>query len=200
MFLLMQRKSCLASTSECGVRTRLGHKKPPAVVSIIASVFCNFTFGLVSPQGTSPLIFVPLISVSIVGYVQSESRIVHAMTGITGWFLDATWSPVANSSIARAAQFETFRLAYTGGASASSSAAGRTPRTYMAKPRPPPRSPIMKKTTQRVYAAVWAKMSPEARYQLRQENRESQGRQWDQSRQHRGGRGGRGRGGRAVQE
>ena len=76
------------------LRTRLGHKKPPAVVSITASVFCNFTFGLVSPQGTSPLIFVPLISVSIVGYVQSESRIVHAMTGITGWFLDATWSPV----------------------------------------------------------------------------------------------------------
>ena len=55
-----------------------------------------------------------------------------------------------------------------------------------------PRSPIMKKTTQRISAAVWAKMSQEARDQLRQENKESQRRQ-------RGGRGGRGRGGSAVQ-
>ena len=36
----------------------------------------------------------------------------------------------ANSSIARAAPFETLRLAYTGGASASSSPAGRTQRPY----------------------------------------------------------------------
>ena len=35
----------------------------------------------------------------------------------------------------------------------------------------------MKKKTQRVSAAVWAKMSQEARDQLRQKDKESQGRQ-----------------------
>ena len=66
------------------LRTRLGHNRPPAVVSV--TVFCDFTFVLAPPQGTSPLISVP-----IVGFVQSESRTVHAMTG---WFSDAKWAPV----------------------------------------------------------------------------------------------------------
>ena len=75
---------------------------------------------------------------------------------------------------------------------------GKPQRQQFQRQQSLPRSRIMKKTTQRVSAAVWAKMSQEARDQLRQENKESQGRQWDQSRQ-RGGRGGRDRGGRAVQ-
>ena len=47
---------------------------------------------------------------------------------------------------------------------------------------------IIKKTTQLVSAAAWAKMSQEARDQVCQENTERQGRQWDQSRQQSGGR------------
>ena len=34
--------------------TRLGHNRPPAVVFV--TVFCDFTFVLAPPQGTSPLI------------------------------------------------------------------------------------------------------------------------------------------------
>ena len=69
---------------------------------------------------------------------------------------------------------------------------GKPQRQQFQRQQSLPRSRIMKKTTQRVSAAVWAKMSQEARDQLRQENKESQRRQ-------RGGRGGRGRGGSAVQ-
>ena len=66
------------------LRTRLGHNRPKAVSSV--TVFCDFSLVLVPPTDISPLVSVP-----IVGFVQSESRTVHT---IIPWFPDAKWAPV----------------------------------------------------------------------------------------------------------
>ena len=50
------------------------------------TVFCDFVLVLVPPTDISPL-----VSVQIVGFVQSESRTVHT---IIPWFPDAKWAPV----------------------------------------------------------------------------------------------------------
>ena len=64
------------------LRTRLGHNRPQAVSSVTA--FCNFSLVLVpSPE------MGPLISVLIVGFVQSQNRTVHTMIP---WLQDAKWT------------------------------------------------------------------------------------------------------------
>ena len=66
------------------LRTRLGHHLPHAIHNV--TVFCNFEMVMHHLPCACPLISVP-----IVGYVQSKSRAVHTMTQ---WFPDATWAPV----------------------------------------------------------------------------------------------------------
>ena len=66
------------------LRTRLGHNRPQAVYSV--TVFCDFSLVLVPSPGIGPLISVP-----IVGFVQSQNRTVHTMIP---WFPDAKWAPV----------------------------------------------------------------------------------------------------------
>ena len=66
------------------LRTRLSHSKPHAVHSV--TVFCDFKSVLLPSTDVSPL-----ISISIIGYVQSQSSTAYAMTE---WFPDATWAPV----------------------------------------------------------------------------------------------------------
>ena len=66
------------------LRTRLGHRKPHAVHSV--TVFCDFKSVLLPSTDVSPLISIPII-----GYVQSQSSTAYAMTE---WFPDATWAPV----------------------------------------------------------------------------------------------------------
>ena len=66
------------------LQTRLGHLRPRAVLSV--TVFCDFEMVFrLPPDGSS------LISIPIVGFVQSESRTALTMTQ---WFPDAKWAPV----------------------------------------------------------------------------------------------------------
>ena len=69
------------------LRTRLGHRKPHAVHSV--AVFCDFKSVLLLTTDVSPL-----IPITIIGYVQSQSTESSTAHAMTEWFPDATWAPV----------------------------------------------------------------------------------------------------------
>ena len=73
------------------LQTLVGHLRPQAVLSV--TVFCDFEMVFrLPPDGSS------LISIPVVGFVQSESRTARTMTQ---WLPDAKWAPVPGCYLCR---------------------------------------------------------------------------------------------------
>ena len=79
------------------IQTRLGHLAPQAVYSVFELCDFEMVFRL-PPDGST------LISIPIVGFVQSESRTALRHT-MMQWFADATWAPVPCGLISRLPRF-----------------------------------------------------------------------------------------------